>query len=105
MRRAIFILSFIGTGLLVLDYVAYYIAAAIAGENLHDVNLFFGVATIFVFIIFAAANGVAYILGLVDTIRNGRWGWFAAILLLPALGTLIYGVTGLRTASAESAVA
>lgn len=105
MRRVIFILSVIGTGLLVLDYIAYYVVVAISGEELHDATIFFGVATIFVFIIFAVTNGLAYILGLVDTIRHGRWAWFAAILLLPALGTLAYGFTGLREASAEPAAA
>src|SRR5690242_1257143 len=105
MRRAIFILSVIGIGLLVLDYVAYYVVAAIVGQNLQGVNAVFGVATVFVFIIFAVTNGMAYILGLVDTIRQGRWGWFAVILLLPPLGALAYGFTGLGTASTEQAAA
>lgn len=37
---------------------------------------------------------VAWILGLVKTAQIGRWGWFVAVLLLPALGSLIYGIAG-----------
>jgi hypothetical protein len=102
MRRIIFILSVIGTGLLVLDYIGYYVVAAIAGANLHDVNQFFGVSIIIVFVIFLVTNGVAYILGLVDTARQGLWGWFALVLLLPTIGTLVYGATGLRAPGAAS---
>lgn len=96
MRRIIFILSAIGSGLLVLDYVSYYIVAAFASPNLHDVNLYFGITAIPVFIIFFAANGLAYILGLIDTLRQGLWGWFALVLLLPVIGTFVYGATGLK---------
>lgn len=103
MRRIIFIVSVIGTGLLVLDYVGYFVVAAIASPNLHDVNAFFGVSAVAVIVVFLAANGLAYILGLVDTARQGLWGWFALVLLVPVLGTLIYGATGLRAPSAVQA--
>ena len=105
MRRIIFILAVIGSGLLVLDYIGYFIVAAIASPNLHDVNLYFGISIIIVFIIFCVTNGLAYILGLVDTLRRGSWGWFAVVLLLPALGALIYGAAGLRAPDAMSASA
>jgi hypothetical protein len=98
MRRTILILSAIGTGLLILDNIAYFIVAAIASPNLHDVNQFFGVTYIGVVIIFLAANGLAYVLGLVDTARQRLWGWFALVLLLPVIGALVYGATGLGAA-------
>ena len=44
MRRIIFILAIIGVGLLILDYIGYYVVAAFTGPNLHDVNEFFGVS-------------------------------------------------------------
>ena len=105
MRRIIFILAIIGIGLLILDYIGYYVVAAFAGTNLHDVNEFFGVSIIIVGIVFLATNGVAFILGLVDTARQGRWGWFALVLLVPVIGTLVYGATGLGASSASSAAA
>jgi hypothetical protein len=37
---------------------------------------------------------IAWIMGLVKTAQIGRWGWLAAVFLLPALGSLIYGVAG-----------
>jgi hypothetical protein len=41
-----------------------------------------------------AAAIVAWIMGLIKTAQIGRWGWFAAVFLLPALGSLIYGLAG-----------
>src|SRR5579885_3343771 len=105
MRRSIFILSVIGTGLLVLDYVGYFAVAAVASPDLHDVNQFFGVTAIPITIVFLVANGLAYILGLVDTVRQGLWGWFALVLLLPVIGALVYGATGLRETSTTPAAA
>jgi hypothetical protein len=37
---------------------------------------------------------VAWAVGLIETARTRRWGWFAAVLLLPALGSLLYGLAG-----------
>jgi hypothetical protein len=37
---------------------------------------------------------LAWILGLIKTAQIRRWGWFAAVLLLPALGSLLYGLAG-----------
>jgi hypothetical protein len=35
---------------------------------------------------------LAWIMGLIKTAQIRRWGWFAAVLLLPALGSLLYGL-------------
>ena len=40
---------------------------------------------------------VAWIIGLIRTAQIRRWGWFAAVLLLPALGSLLYGLAGPTT--------
>jgi hypothetical protein len=40
---------------------------------------------------------VAWIMGLIKTGQTRRWGWFAAVLLLPALGSLLYGLAGPTT--------
>lgn len=39
----------------------------------------------------------AWIIGLVQTARIGRWGWFLAVLLLSPLGSLFYGLVGSAT--------
>ena len=46
------------------------------------------------FIVGGLCGLVAWILGLVKTAQIGRWGWFVAVLLLPGLGSLIYGIAG-----------
>ena len=40
---------------------------------------------------------VAWIMGLIRTAQIRRWGWFAAVFLLPALGSLLYGLAGPTT--------
>ncbi len=40
---------------------------------------------------------LAWILGLIQTAQIRRWGWFAAVLLLPALGSLVFGLAGPTT--------
>ena len=40
---------------------------------------------------------IAWIMGLIKTAQIGRWGWFAAVLLLPVLGSLLYGLVGPTT--------
>jgi hypothetical protein len=37
---------------------------------------------------------LAWIIGLSKTAQIRRWGWFAAVLLLPVLGSLLYGLVG-----------
>jgi hypothetical protein len=40
---------------------------------------------------------LAWIIGLIKTTQIRRWGWFAAVLLLPVLGSLLYGLVGSTT--------
>ena len=40
---------------------------------------------------------IAWIMGLIKTAQIRRWGWFAAVLLLPVLGSLLYGLVGPTT--------
>jgi hypothetical protein len=37
---------------------------------------------------------LAWIIGLIKTAQIRRWGWFAAVLILPVLGSLLYGLVG-----------
>src|SRR5262245_864820 len=41
----------------------------------------------------------AWIMGLAKTAQIRRWGWFAAVLLIPPLGSLLYGLAGPTTKS------
>lgn len=40
---------------------------------------------------------IAWIVGLITTARIRRWGWFVAVLILPVLGSLLYGLIGPAT--------
>jgi hypothetical protein len=40
---------------------------------------------------------LAWLVGLVQTGRLGRWGWFLLVLLLSPLGSLLYGLAGPTT--------
>jgi hypothetical protein len=40
------------------------------------------------------AGLAAWIGGLIKTGQIRRWGWFVAVLVLPALGSLLYGLVG-----------
>jgi hypothetical protein len=42
----------------------------------------------------ALAGLAAWIGGLIKTGQLRRWGWFVVVLLLPALGSLLYGLVG-----------
>jgi hypothetical protein len=43
----------------------------------------------------------AWLMGLIKTAQIRRWGWFAAVLLLPALGSLLYGLAGPTTSAKQ----
>jgi ATP/ADP translocase len=40
---------------------------------------------------------IAWIVGVITTARMRRWGWFVAVLILPVLGSLLYGLFGPAT--------
>jgi hypothetical protein len=92
MTRWVLILSLLAPGLWVLDNIVYFAGAIALGENLRDFNNIMG-ATVWIPAI--AALG-AWLLGIVDTLRRGMWGWFVLVLLVPVLGSLIYSVATLR---------
>jgi hypothetical protein len=92
MTRWVLILSLLAPGLWILDNIVYFAGAILLGENLHDFNNIMGYT---VWIPAIAALG-AWLLGIVDTIRRGMWGWFALVLLVPVLGSLIYSFVTLR---------
>ena len=92
MTRWVLILSLLAPGLYILDYIVYFAGAIVLGENLHDFNNIMGYT---VWIPAVAALG-SWLLGVVDTIRRGMWGWFVLVLLVPVLGSLIYSAVTLR---------
>ena len=92
MTRWVLILSLLAPGLYILDYIVYFAGAIIIGENLHDFNNIMGYT---VWIPAVAALG-SWLLGIVDTLRRGMWGWFVLVLLVPVLGSLIYSAVTLR---------
>ena len=71
MTRSVLILSLLAPGLYILDNLIYFAGAIILGENLHDFNNIMGYT---VWIPAVAALG-AWLLGIVDTLRRGMWGW------------------------------
>ena len=92
MTRWVLILSVLAPGLWILDYIVYFAGAIVLGENLHDFNNIMGY-TVWIPAIVALA---AWLLGIVDTIRRGMWGWFVLVLLVPVLGSLIYSLATQR---------
>lgn len=93
MTRWVLILSLLAPGLYILDYIVYFAGAIVLGENLHDFNNIMGYT---VWIPAIAALG-AWLLGIVDTLRRGMWGWFILVLLVPVLGSLIYSIATRRS--------
>jgi uncharacterized membrane protein len=37
---------------------------------------------------------MAWIVGLIISYRTGAWGWFALVVLLPAVGAFMFGLFG-----------
>jgi hypothetical protein len=93
MTRWVLILSLLALGLWILDYIVYFAGAIIIGQDLHTFNEIMGYT---VWIPFILALG-AWLLGIVDTARRGMWGWSVVVLLIPVLGSLIYGAVTLRS--------
>lgn len=92
MTRWVLILSLLAPGLYILDYIVYFAGAIVLGENLHDFNNIMG----YTVWIPAIAAFSAWLLGIVDTVRRGMWGWFLLVLLVPVLGSLVYSAVTLR---------
>lgn len=92
MTRWVLILSLLAPGLYILDYIVYFAGAIALGENLRDFNNIMGYT---VWIPAIAALG-AWLLGIIDAVRRGMWGWSLLVLLVPALGSLIYSAVTLR---------
>lgn len=46
---------------------------------------------------------IAWMVGLVRTAQIGRWGWFAGVLFLSPLASLIYGLVGPTERRAKNA--
>jgi len=99
MTRWVLILALLALGLYILDYIVYFAGAIIIGQDLHTFNQIMGYT---VWIPAIAALG-AWLLGIVDTLRRGMWGWFLLVLLAPVLGSLIYSAVTLRSSQPQVA--
>jgi hypothetical protein len=88
MTRWVLILSLLAVGLWILDYLVYYAGAFFIplGEEFATFDQIMG----YTVLIPAIAAVGAWLLGIVDTLRRGMWGWFVLVLLVPLLGSLIY---------------
>ncbi len=94
MTRWVLILSLLAVGLWILDYLVYYAGAFFIplGEEFATFDQIMG----YTVLIPAIAALGAWLLGIVDTLRRGMWGWFILALLVPVLGSLIYSLVTLR---------
>ena len=90
MTRWVLILSLLGLGLWILDYLVYYAGAFFIplGEEFATFDQIMANTVL----IPAIASLGAWLLGIVDTLRRGLWGWFILTLLVPLLGSLIYSL-------------
>ena len=52
---------------------------------------------VYVAYVFDLVAFVTWLLGLITTIRIGRWGWAILIFFFTPITTLIYGITGPTT--------
>jgi len=95
MTRWVLILSLLGLGLWILDYLVYYAGAffILLGEEFATFDQIMANTVLIPAIV---ALG-AWLLGIVDTLRRGMWGWFVLVLLVPVLGSLIYGLVTLSS--------
>ena len=101
MTRWVLILSLLAVGLWILDYLVYYVGAFFIplGE---EFATFDQIMANTVPIPTIAALG-AWLLGIVDTLRRGKWGWFVLTLLVPLFGSLIYSLVTLRAPESRTA--
>jgi hypothetical protein len=102
-NRALLLLSALSVLALGLAIAAVGVASAIR------LNLSSGIfaAILALFALGVLAGAVAWLLGLMRTARDGRWEWFVEILILGALGVLVFSVASLRggVAAGEGAAA
>ncbi len=109
MKRAILILSIVAILLLVIGLVVVVGAGASVAANCTTdasghVSCPNGAASsgavggaaigILLLVLGLLSTGVAWIMGLIKTAQLKAWGWFVAVLLVPPLGSLIYGIAG-----------
>jgi hypothetical protein len=94
MTRWVLILSLLAPGLWILDYIVYFAGAFFIPprEPFAAFDQFMG----YTVLIPAIAALGAWLLGIVDTLRRGMWGWFILVLLVPVLGSLIYSAVTLN---------
>ena len=108
-KRTIAILSVAAIVLLVAAFVGYGPAFAthlqscqssLSAPNAGDCLTSASGPVLIGFVLYLAgvlAALFAWLIGLFQTARIGRWGWFLGVLLLSPLGSLLYGLVGPAT--------
>ncbi len=108
-KRAITILSLAAIVFLVVAFVGFGPAFAthlqscqtsIYGTNPGECLVSASGSVLIGFVLYLAgvlAALFAWLIGLFQTARIGRWGWFLGVLLLSPLGSLLYGLVGPKT--------
>jgi hypothetical protein len=99
--RWILILSLLAVGLYILGNIVYFAGATFIplGEEFAIFNHIMG----YTVLIPAFVALGAWLLGIVDTLRRGLWGWCVLVVLVPVLGSLIYSAVTLSARQTQVA--
>jgi hypothetical protein len=108
-RRVIMILSAVSLVALVASIVlvaapgAYCLSSARASSctGALGIGIFFASALLLVALV---TGVVAWIMGMLQAADEKRWGWFVAVLLLGAIGSLAYGLAKSEASSAGESI-
>lgn len=98
MRRPVLMLTLLAPILLVAAFVLYFPYTLLLGQARGHLANEIGAVSL---VLPPLAIIAAWLVGLMDTARRGVWKWFAIVLLVPFVGSLIYGVAGPREDTAD----
>jgi hypothetical protein len=95
------VIALIGTAMFVPSIIAaanHCTTNAFGGRDcslpVSDPLTFVGLAGVLVLILGGLSGTIAWIGALIRAAKMQTWGWFVVVLLLHALGTLIYAIAG-----------
>jgi hypothetical protein len=97
---AVSLVALVAGAILVAAPGAYCLASARASSctGALGIGIFFASALLLVAFVTAVA---AWIMGMSQAADEKRWGWFVAVLLLGAIGSLAYGLAKPKAISAD----
>ena len=103
MRRIILILSAVSLVALATAIIlvaapsVYCVSSARLGSCTGALGIAIFLASLLLVVAFFT-GAVAWVMGMLQAADEKRWGWFVAVLLLGAVGSLIYGLAQSTTA-------